>query len=250
MRIIKVADYERLSQQAARILEHVIRNKPCPVLGLATGSTPIGLYKQLIHMHEQEGLDFSSVTTFNLDEYVGLSPDHPNSYHYFMNRNLFSHVNIPSNHIHIPRGDEGQLDLICDQYERSIAEAGGIDIQILGVGDNGHIGFNEPGADFNGRTQVVSLAESTIIANSRFFPSINQVPRKAVSMGIQSILNSKQIVLLASGETKAEAIRRMVQEQVSEQMPASCLKLHSNVIVVVDELAGKWITSNNPQYHT
>jgi len=206
-------------------------------LGLATGSTPTGVYKRLIQDHEVNKTPYKQVNTFNLDEYIGISKKDPNSYHYFMCENLFDHIDIPLDHTHIPDGTAKDLDEECRRYEQFIQEHGGIDLQILGIGQNGHIGFNEPGTSFGSRTHIINLAESTRKANSRFFESLEDVPTQAITMGIASIMESKEIFLLVSGASKAEALARLVNGEVSEQFPASVLKNHQNVTIFADKEA-------------
>ncbi|MCY8316307.1 glucosamine-6-phosphate deaminase [Bacillus vallismortis] len=241
MRIIVADHYEELCKLSANIVKKHVQEKKDAVLGLATGSTPVGLYKQLISDYQSGEIDFSKVTTFNLDEYAGLSPSHPQSYNHFMHEYLFQHINMQPGHIHIPQGDNPQLEAECKVYEDLIRRAGGIDIQILGIGANGHIGFNEPGSDFEDRTRIVKLSESTIQANARFFggdPVL--VPRLAISMGIQTILEfSRHIVLLASGEEKADAIQKMAEGPVTTDVPASILLKHHQVTVIADQKAAR-----------
>ncbi|MEG7379959.1 glucosamine-6-phosphate deaminase [Bacillus subtilis] len=239
MKIIVAEHYEELCKLSANIIKEHVQAKKDAVLGLATGSTPVGLYKQLISDYQSGEIDFSKVTTFNLDEYAGLSPSHPQSYNYFMHDQLFQHINMQPDHIHIPQGDTPQLEAECMIYEDLIRQSGGIDVQILGIGANGHIGFNEPGSDVEGRTRVVKLSESTIQANARFFggdPVL--VPRLAISMGIKTIIKfSKHIVLLASGEEKADAIQKMAEDPVTTDVPASILQKHNHVTVITDQKA-------------
>ncbi|MED0679561.1 glucosamine-6-phosphate deaminase [Aneurinibacillus thermoaerophilus] len=220
---------------SATVIEQIIKNRAYPVLGLATGSTPIPLYYELIRMH-QWGLDFSRVTTINLDEYVGISADHPQSYRYFMKRYLFDHVNIDQSRTYIPRGDAEDLEQECQRYDQ-IIQLNPIDIQILGIGINGHIGFNEPDVSLKSKTHIVKLAHVTIQANARFFESPGEVPEHAITMGLQSILLSKQILLLAFGEEKAQAVVEAVYGDVRTSLPASILQLHPNVTFVLDEAA-------------
>lgn len=236
MKIIVVSDYERMSEEVAKIVQAQIAVKPDSVLGLATGSTPLGTYRKLVEM-AKDGLDFSQVTTFNLDEYVGLAGDHPQSYRYYMEQNLFSGVNIPRKKTFIPNGTAADLAAECAAYEEKIKGAGGIDLQLLGIGSNAHIGFNEPGSEFGSTTRLVDLAESTIEDNSRFFASREEVPTQAISMGIKSIMQAKQIVLMANGENKADAIWATVLGPVTSDVPASVLQLHPFVTLVLDEAA-------------
>ena len=236
MKIIVVSDYERMSEEVAKIVQAQIAVKPDSVLGLATGSTPLGTYRKLVEM-AKDGLDFSQVTTFNLDEYVGLAGDHPQSYRYYMEQNLFSGVNIPREKTFIPNGTAADLAAECAAYEEKIKGAGGIDLQLLGIGSNAHIGFNEPGSEFGSTTRLVDLAESTIEDNSRFFASREEVPTQSISMGIKSIMQAKQIVLMANGENKADAIWATVLGPVTSDVPASVLQLHPFVTLVLDEAA-------------
>lgn len=230
-------DYEEMSRRAARHVAAAIRQKPDLVLGLATGSTPVGLYRELVRLFRKGELDFSRVTTFNLDEYYGLSASHEQSYHYFMQEHLFRHVNVALERIHIPDGQATDIQAECARYEQLLAEAGWVDLQILGIGGNGHIGFNEPGTDFGASTHLIELAPATIQANARFFKSPEDVPRRAISMGIKTIMRSREIILLASGRDKAEAIRAAIEGPVTNQVPASVLQLHPNVRVMIDQAA-------------
>jgi glucosamine-6-phosphate deaminase len=240
LKIIIANNYEDLSRISAQKIAELIQKKPDAVLGLATGSTPVGMYKELIRHHKEEGLDFSKVKTFNLDEYIGISPEHPNSYHKFMYDQFFNHINISSNNVHIPPGDQPEIEKQCKRYESEIQRAGNIDIQVLGIGANGHIGFNEPGSSMDEKTRVVQLADSTIKANARFFGEEALVPRLAISMGIKTILDSsKEIILLASGTEKAKSVQEMIEGNITTQLPASFLQLHKNVTVIVDTLAAE-----------
>jgi glucosamine-6-phosphate deaminase len=218
---------------SAAIIEQIIKNRVQPVLGLATGSTPISLYEQLVQMHRR-GLDFSRVTSINLDEYVGLEESHPQSYRYFMNEHLFNRVNIDKRNTYVPRGDAKDLEEECRRYDMVI-HSHPIDIQVLGIGTNGHIGFNEPDRKLKSKTHIVKLTEETIRANARFFESANAVPTHAITMGLQAILLSKQILLLAFGKEKAQAVVEAVYGDVSTNLPASILQLHPNVTFVLDE---------------
>lgn len=239
MNVIKVKDYQEMSNTACTYVMEKIKELDGPVLGFATGSTPEGLYARLIEENKKKQVTFQNVTTFNLDEYVGLGPEDPMSYHYFMMDKLFNHVDVPSNNIHIPNGIAADPEQECRQYEESIRNAGYIDLQILGLGVNGHIGFNEPGTKFTSRTHVVQLTESTRNANARFFDSMDQVPTRAITMGIQSIMECKEVILLASGENKAEAVARLINGEVSEDFPASILHNHAHVTIIADEAALK-----------
>src|SRR5690606_12240290 len=237
MEVISVKDYDGMSEEAASILVERINRLDNPVLGLATGSTPEGLYKRLIEEYKQGNVSFKNVKSFNLDEYVGLEKNDPNSYYYFMKEKLFDHVDISLENVRDPNGVASDLQQECKDHEAAIQASGGIDVQLLGIGANGHIGFNEPGTPFSSKTQVVDLDESTIEANSRFFDSIEDVPTQAVSMGIETIMNSKEILLLVSGAGKAEALDRLINGDVTEDLPASVLKNHPNVTVIADDAA-------------
>ncbi len=236
MKVIVEKNYDELSKRAASLLEEEIRNNPELVLGLATGSTPVGTYEELIRAHRERGLDFSKVSTFNLDEYIGLDGEHPNSYRYFMNEKLFDHININKEKTYVPNGKAQNPIDYCAEYDGDIERAGGIDIQILGIGTNGHIAFNEPADELSVGTSVVQLTKSTIEDNSRFFDSMDEVPKTAISMGIGSILKARKIILLASGKNKAPIMQKLLKENViSTKLPASLLLLHPDVTVIVDE---------------
>ncbi|MBN2795047.1 MAG: glucosamine-6-phosphate deaminase [Clostridia bacterium] len=237
MELIIVKDYAALSQRAANLIQAQLTWNPQSVLGLATGSTPVGMYDALVKMYQDKAIDFSQVTTFNLDEYLGLGQDNPQSYYAFMHEHLFKHINVNKEKIHIPNGLSEDIQSECLAYEKSIQLHGGIDLQVLGIGHNGHIGFNEPNVEFEAKTHVVSLDQETIEANKRFFDSIEDVPKKAISMGIKTIMKSKRIVLLASGEGKADIIAKLVKDEISPNVPASVLHLHENVVIIVDEAA-------------
>jgi len=230
-------NYEELSKEAAETIKEAIQKKPNLVLGLATGSTPIGTYQELARMYREKGLDFSKVVIFNLDEYLGLPADHPQSYHYFMYENLLNHVNINPENFNIPDGMTKNIEKFCQEYEEKIQKTGGIDLQLLGIGSDGHIGFNEPGTLLDSRTQLVKLAESTIKDNSRFFEKEEDVPRFAITMGVQTIFEAKKILLLASGENKAEAVAKALEGPITSQITASILQKHPDVIVILDEAA-------------
>lgn len=241
MNIIVVKDYDEMSRKAAHLFVGQILQKPNSVLGLATGSTPLGLYRELIKFYKEGMIDFKNVIAFNLDEYLGLQPDHPQSYAKFMQDNLFKHINMQEDMQHIPSGTAGDIEAECDRYEGLIAQAGGIDLQILGIGRNGHIGFNEPDIKFEAITHVVHLDDQTISDNARFFNNIEDVPKKAISMGIKTIMQSRGIILLASGREKADAVAGMVSGKITPELPASVLQLHPNVTVIVDEEAASKI---------
>lgn len=237
MKIIKTIDYYHMSRMAANILSAQVIIKPDCVLGLATGSTPIGTYEQLIRWYEKGDLDFSQVRTINLDEYKGLSPENEQSYRYFMNEHLFKHINISLQNTHVPDGLELDSAKACDDYNHVIRDNGGVDLQLLGLGLNGHIGFNEPGAAFEKETHCVDLTQSTIDANSRFFETMNQVPKQAYTVGIKTIMQAKKIVVIATGESKADIIARAFWGPITPAVPASVLQLHNDVVLVADEAA-------------
>ncbi len=237
MQIIRATDYYRMSRMAANIISAQVIIKPDCVLGLATGSTPIGTYEQLIRWYDKGDLDFSGVTSINLDEYKGLSPDNDQSYRYFMNEHLFKHINIKPENTYVPNGLEMDSEKACASYNEIIARCGGIDLQLLGLGHNGHIGFNEPGEAFEKETHCVDLAQSTIDANARFFASMDLVPRQAYTMGIKTIMQARKIVVVVSGESKAQIVREAFFGPCTPQVPASVLQLHNNVTLVGDEAA-------------
>ena len=237
MRIYKAKDYEDMSRKAANILSAQVIMKPDAVLGLATGSTPLGTYSQLIEWYKKGDIDFSSVTTVNLDEYKGLTRDNPQSYYRFMCENFFDHINIDKKNVNVPDGTQEDSNIACERYNEIIRNVGGIDMQLLGIGDNGHIGFNEPGCAFETETHCVKLTESTINANSRFFDSIDEVPKEAYTMGIKSIMQAKKILLIASGENKAKALYEAICGPVTPNNQASILQLHNDVTIVADEAA-------------
>ena len=230
-------DANQVGLAAANIFSGQILQKPNSVLGLATGSSPIDTYKHLISFYEEGALDFSNLTTFNLDEYVAIPHDHPASYHDFMDKNLFDFVNINKNQVHVPNGNAKKLEDVCANYDKAIDSAGGIDLQLLGIGGNAHIGFNEPDTFFTYGCHVVDLAPSTIDANKRFFDNENQVPRQAVSLGIGSIMKAKKIVLIATGKSKAQAIADTLNNNIDPQIPATILRVHPNVTFLLDKEA-------------
>ncbi|MBN2899463.1 MAG: glucosamine-6-phosphate deaminase [Clostridia bacterium] len=241
MQINIVNSYDELSAKAASIIISQLILKPDSVLGLATGSTPEGLYQHLIKKYNEGIFNFSQAKSFNLDEYVGLEPTNPNSYRYYMEKHLFSKIDLQAESIHMPNGMAASPEAECAAYEQKIKDAGGVDVQILGIGRNGHIGFNEPSVDFQATTHVVSLDEKTIEDNARFFDHIDDVPKQAISMGIKTIMSSKKIILLASGGSKAEALYEMIYGKISPSVPASILQLHKDVTVICDEAAGALI---------
>ena len=236
MRIYRGKDYKDMSRKAANILSAQVILKPSCVIGLATGSSPLGVYKQLIEWFVKGDVDFSEVTTINLDEYKGLEPENPQSYRYFMNDNFFGHINIRPENTNVPEGLAPEAEE-CARYDRVIRQAGGIDMQLLGLGRNGHIGFNEPGGAFDKDTHCVTLTDSTIEANMRFFEKAEDVPRQAYTMGIRSIMQARRIVVVASGEDKAAIVREAFFGPITPQVPASVLQLHNNVTLVGDEAA-------------
>ncbi|MFA6711937.1 MAG: glucosamine-6-phosphate deaminase [Candidatus Caldatribacteriota bacterium] len=239
MNIIKVKNYKELSMQAAGIVAAQISRKKNTVLGLPTGQTPLGMYQELIKRFRKGEIDFSQVITFNLDEYYGLSPEHPQSYNYYMWQTFFNNINIKKENVFIPDGVTKDVQKECRYYESLIEKKGGIDLQFLGIGDNGHIGFNEPAIALNSKTHLVNLSQATIEANSRFFNDIEDVPRKALTMGMGTIMKAKQIILLASGMKKAPAIAKTINGKVSTEVPASLLQLHRDVTIIVDKDAAR-----------
>lgn len=237
MQIIVKPSYEELCRSAALEVARVLNSKPNAVLGLATGSTPLALYKELIRMHREEGLDFSQVTTFNLDEYVGLSRSHPQSYHYFMQENLFKHINIPPQNTYFPSGSTDNYEAFCQWYEQRIVECGGIDVQILGIGGDGHIAFNEPSSSLGSRTRIKTLARQTIEDNARFFDKPEDVPVYAITMGVGTILEARRIILLANGAKKADAVAAAIEGPVTSMCSASALQLHPDTAFYLDREA-------------
>lgn len=237
MELIVVENYHELSQRAAEIVTRQVAEKHDSVLGLATGSTPLGCYREMIQKYREQQVSFAKVTTLNLDEYVGLPPTHQHSYHHFMKHELFHHIDINEINTHIPEGASHDLKQACIDYESKIDWIGPPDLQLLGIGANGHIGFNEPGSSFDSYTHIVELAASTREANARFFTEAESVPTHAITMGISSILKSKKILLLASGERKAQAIRKLLNGEIDEHFPASSLCRHPNVTLIADRAA-------------
>lgn len=237
MKIYKVKDYEEMSRKAAAVIASQIIAKPDSVLGLATGSTPIGTYKNLVAAYNAGDLDFSQIKSANLDEYRGITKDNDQSYYYFMNHNLFQHVNIDPANTNIPDGTNSDADAECARYEKVIESLGGVDLQLLGLGHDGHIGFNEPCDHFDKTTHCVDLTEMTIEANKRFFASIDDVPRQAYTMGCGTIMRAKKILILVSGADKADILYQVVNGPVTPQVPASILQFHPDVILIADEAA-------------
>ncbi|HZG60340.1 MAG TPA: glucosamine-6-phosphate deaminase [Anoxybacillus sp.] len=237
MKLIEAKDYQDMSRKAADIIIDQVKKKPNSILGLATGGTMIGTYAALVDDYKQNGTSYQQVKTVNLDEYIGLAPEHPNSYHYYMNDHLFNHIDIPKSQTYLPNGLAKDIEAECQRYENLIKQIGGIDLQLLGIGQNGHIGFNEPGTSFESTTHVVELELSTRQANARFFNRFEEVPTHAITMGIATIMKSKKILLLASGLKKAPIIAELFAGKVTTQIPASILNKHPNVIVIADQEA-------------
>ena len=237
IKLIRTRDYDDMSRKAANIIAAQIVLNPASVLGLATGSSPVGTYKNLVAMYEAGDLDFSQISSYNLDEYRGISRSNDQSYYYFMNENLFDHVNINKDATHVPNGENLDAENECTTYETAVRAIGGVDLQLLGMGRNAHIGFNEPCDEFPKATHCVDLTESTIEANKRFFASADDVPRQAYSMGIGTIMCAKKILVVVSGEDKAEALKNSVYGPVTPQVPGSILQFHPDVTIVADEAA-------------
>jgi glucosamine-6-phosphate deaminase len=255
MQILIEPTHDDVCRSAAREVARLLNFKPDAVLGLATGSTPVPLYRELVRMHVEDGLDFSQVTTFNLDEYVGLKKDHPQSYHHFMHQHLFRHVNIPKQNVYIPSGTTDNYEAFCRWYEQRIVDCGGIDLQILGIGSDGHIAFNEPSSSLGSRTRIKTLTRQTIEDNSRFFDRPSDVPVYAITMGVGTILEAKRIFLLANGAKKAAAVAAAIEGPVSSMCTASALQLHRDTTYFLDREAAsalrrieyyEWIQANQP----
>lgn len=257
MEIIIQPDSQTGSRVAACMVADLVRANPNAVLGLATGSTPLGLYRELARMHREEGLDFGRVTTFNLDEYIGLPPEHPQSYRFFMHKNLFQYINVPADRIHIPDGMAQDVRITCAAYEQSIRDAGGIDLQILGIGTDGHMGFNEPTSSLASRTRIKTLTRQTLGDNARFFKRPQEQPYHAITMGIGSIMDSRQVVLLAFGAGKAKAVAASLEGPITSMVPASALQLHERAHFIIDEAAAshlsqieyyRWVYEHKPAW--
>lgn len=258
MEVIINQNSEEASIKAAHVIARKVREKKNAVLGMATGGTPVPMYKELIRLHKEEGLDFSEVVTFNLDEYIGLPQDHEQSYYTFMWENLFSHINIKAENVHIPDGNVEDIPAFCEAYEAAIVDAGGIDIQVLGIGTDGHVGFNEQTSSFASRTRIKTLTEQTCKDNARFFDGdVNQVPRHCITMGIGTIMDAKMTLLLAFGEGKATAIQETVEGPVTAMVPASILQHHPQAKIFIDEAAStklklvdyyKWVYDGKPEW--
>ena len=235
MKVIVVSDKEAMGNTGAEIIAAGMRSKPTFVLGLATGSTPIPVYQELIRMHKEEGLDFATTITFNLDEYAGIEPTHEQSYRRFMNQQLFDHVGILKENTHVPDGMAADADAHCEDYEAMIDDVGGVDCQVLGIGGNGHIGFNEPGSSLSSGTRLVDLTAETIRDNARFFESAADVPTQAITMGIGTILDAEQVLIFASGANKADAVAKSLEGPITAMVPASAVQLHPNVTWILTE---------------
>lgn len=244
MLVIVSDSYDAMSGEAARLVADRLRKKPNMVLGLATGSTPLGLYRELVRLHREEGLDFSKVTTFNLDEYVGVPPTHVHSFHSYMREHLFQWLNIGERNIYIPLGMTKDIDRFCSWYEQRIRECGGIDLQVLGIGANGHIAFNEPGSSLGSRTRIKTLTGTTRMDNARFFSSGDEVPRYAITMGVGTIMEARELLLVASGAMKAAPLRAAVEGPITALCPASIIQMHQKAFVFTDREAAAELTGN------
>jgi len=239
--IIKVSNEQQFNETGAGIIASLVQSNPRANLGLATGSTPVGVYQRLIELYKEGVVSFKLANSYNLDEYIGLPADHPESYRRFMNEKLFNHIDMPQENTHVPSGDSSNPEQAADEYNRLLDEAGQIDLQLLGLGHNGHIGFNEPDEDLQAQTHIVTLDERTRQANARFFDSIDEVPTHAVTMGIGSILKAKQILLMAKGKDKAEIVAKALKGPITTKCPASFLQTHPNVVVILDQEAGSLV---------
>lgn len=257
MEVIIQPDAAAVSKEAARLFQRQLRLKPASVLGLATGSTPLGLYRELIALHRAGAADFSQATTFNLDEYVGLSGEHPQSYRAYMREHLFSQINVPSRRTHIPDGAAPDVAAQCAAYEAAIGAAGGIDLQLLGVGSDGHIGFNEPSSSLRSRTRLKTLTPRTIADNARFFGSEDAVPRHVITMGVGTIMDARSLVVMALGAGKADAVAAMAEGPMTASVPASILQMHERCALLIDEAAAaklqraeyyRWVFQNKPEW--
>ena len=240
MEVIILSDPEAVCSQAARIVAALVRRRPRSVLGLATGETPKAMYAELVRMHREEGLDLRRVTTFNLDEYVGIAPEHPRSYHRYMREHFFDSVGLPLEQTHLPNGLAADISTACADYERAIKRAGGIELQILGLGADGHIGFNEPSSSLASRTRIKTLTDDTLARNGVDWGS-GEVPRHVITMGVATILDARRCLLLACGDAKGEAVAGMVEGPLSAMNPASALQLHPHATVLIDEAAATWL---------
>jgi glucosamine-6-phosphate deaminase len=243
MLVILKRDDEEINRQAAKLIASAVQKKPALTLGLATGGTMVGVYKHLVRLHKEGALDFSRVVTFNLDEYLGLSAAHPQSFHHFMQEHLFAHININPRKIHIPDGTiRGNYEEYCARYEEAIRKAGGIDLQLLGIGRNGHIGFNEPTSSIGSRTRLKVLSQETLDDNSKFFSPSDESPRCAITMGIGTILEARKILLLATGASKAAAVAKSIEGPITSAVSASALQLHPDVTFIIDDAAASQLT--------
>jgi glucosamine-6-phosphate deaminase len=249
MLVILKRDEDEISRQAALLIASAVRKKPTLALGLATGATMVGVYKHLVSLHKQGSLDFSRVVTFNLDEYLGLPAAHPRSFHHFMRENFFAHVNVAPRNIHIPDGTiRGNYDQYCASYEEAIQKAGGIDLQLLGIGRNGHVGFNEPTSSIGSRTRLKVLSQETTDDNSKFFAPGEESPRCAITMGIGTILEARKILLLATGAAKSAAVAKSIEGPITSAVSASALQLHPDVTFIIDDAAASQLTQRD-YYH-
>lgn len=246
MKLMEAENYADMSRKAANIISAQVILYPRSILGLATGSTPLGIYRQLIEWYKKGDIDFSETKTVNLDEYCNLSPENEQSYHYYMQTNFFQHINVKKENIHIPNGRAKDLDAECANYDKLISDLGGVDLQLLGLGNTGHIGFNEPNESFDKMTHRVALAQKTISDNSRFFDSMDEVPKYAVTMGIKAIMQAKKILLVVNGEKKADILEKVLFGPITPEVPASILQLHPNVIVIADADSLKKVRELHP----
>lgn len=237
MKLIVAKNYEEMSKLAAEFMAEEVKKKPEIILGLATGGTPVGMYKELIRMCDNKEVDFSKATTVNLDEYIGLSGEHNQSYRYFMNSNLFNHINIDKAKTFVPNGQAPDIEAECKSYDARIRELGGIDLQLLGLGSNGHVAFNEPDTFLTVGSHETKLTQSTIEANARFFDSMDEVPKTAITMGIGGIMQAKKILVIANGEGKADVVEKLMNGKITTEVPASMLQMHRDVTIIVDEAA-------------
>ncbi len=249
MRVIIRHDAAAACVTAARVMAKLVIRKPNAVLGLATGGTPVGCYCELIRLHQARQINFAKVTTFNLDEYLGLPRAHEQSFYTFMHENFFNHVNVDPGSVHLPDGMAADPVAACERYEQQIVAAGGIDLQLLGIGSDGHIAFNEPGSSLASRTRIKTLCEETICDNARFFGSEAAVPKLSVTMGVGTILDARECLLLVTGEKKAAAVRSAIEGPVTSQVTASALQLHRSVIAVLDEAAASWLNRRTHYRH-
>jgi len=257
MEVIIQPDPHAVAIEAAKLIANLVHSKPNAVLGLATGGTPVLLYKELVRMHREEKLDFSRVTTFNLDEYVGLGPDHPQSYAHYMQHNLFRHINVRKSAVHIPNGLAQNIPRECQNYETAVQAAGGIDLQVLGVGVDGHIGFNEPASSLASRTRIKTLTERTLQQNARYFPDTREMPHHVLTMGVATIMEARHCLLLATGAPKSAIVAQFIEGPLTAMVPASILQMHPRATVILDEAAAanlrrqsyyRWVYENKPPW--